>query len=92
MSDPQYERDLSRILANSERAKGEIRMLINWKTTAGGVVATLAALVDVAQQLLSGHIDGGRITTDFAAISAGIGLIFAKDKNVTGAGDTAVAK
>jgi hypothetical protein len=66
--------------------------MVNWKTTAGGVIAVIAALADIATQLLSGHIDGSRITTDFAAVSAGVGLIFAKDKNVTGAGDTAVAK
>ena len=59
----------------------------NWKTTACGVLAGISALTDIGQQLLSGGMDTTHLMTDWAAISAAAGLLFAKDHNVTG-GDT----
>lgn len=58
--------------------------MTSWKTTLAGVAAMLGALADILTQLASKSIDTGRITTDVAAIAAGIGLLFAKDHNVTG--------
>lgn len=54
----------------------------NWKTTTGGVIAVIMAVCAIVK----GLVDGAPIdwTTSIAAISAGIGLIMAKDSNVTG--------
>lgn len=54
---------------------------INWKTTAAGVSAVLAAVADIGHQYATDMWDGNRLLTDLSAISAGIGLIFAKDGN-----------
>ena len=59
-----------------------LTMLNNWKTTASGVAAILVALGDIAAALSHGNVPN--VTADFAAITAGIGLIAAKDGNVTG--------
>lgn len=48
----------------------------NWKTTIAGITAILTGI--------SGMISGGASLEAISAITAGIGLIFAKDKNVTG--------
>ena len=57
-------------------------MIKSWKTTATGIVAIIAALAGAAQALLAGHpVDW---TTTIAAVMAGVGLISAKDSNVTG--------
>ena len=50
----------------------------NWKTTLAGAAALLSV---VAKIVVSGSIDWA---TDGPAILAGIGLIAAKDHNVTG--------
>ena len=59
-----------------------LTLLTNWKTTAGGVGAILGALADIAISLSHGNVPN--VTADFAAITAGLGLIAAKDGNVTG--------
>ena len=50
----------------------------NWKTTLAGVAAILSVITKV---VTTGGIDW---QTDAPAIMAGIGLIAAKDSNVTG--------
>lgn len=57
---------------------------INWKTTAAGGATILGALADVAHQFATGTWDGNRLLADATALVTGIGLIFAKDGNVTG--------
>jgi len=56
----------------------------NWKTTAAGAAAVFGA----AAHLLNGFVNGdwsmNSLMADASAIGAGIGLIFAKDGNVTG--------
>jgi hypothetical protein len=56
----------------------------NWKTTVAGILAIVAALAGAGKCA----IDGGQImnclTESWPAIMIGIGLIFAKDNNVTG--------
>lgn len=47
----------------------------NWKTTIAGAASLLTGIV----QIIKGDIASGA-----SAIVAGIGLIFAKDNNVTG--------
>lgn len=55
----------------------------NWKTTAAGAAAILGALADLATQA-STNWDMTRLMADGTAIATGVGLLFAKDMNVTG--------
>lgn len=61
----------------------EVRQMLlrNWKTTLSGLAALLAIASKVA---MTGQFDWG---TDSAAIVAAIGLITAKDGNVSGTSD-----
>lgn len=56
----------------------KVLMLKNWKTTLAGVAAILAV---AAKVLTTGNVDWA---TDGPAVIAAIGLIAAKDSNVTG--------
>lgn len=56
----------------------------NWKTTAAGIAAVLGAASHIINGFVNGDWSMNSVTADLAAISAGIGLIFAKDGNVTG--------
>lgn len=58
--------------------------LTNWKTTAAGAAAILGAVADLLTQASTKTWDMNRLLADGAAASAGLGLIFAKDGNVTG--------
>lgn len=54
----------------------------SWKTTLAGVAMVLGAIVGIINDLVAGKaID---LATYGAAIIAGLGLIAAKDSNVTG--------
>lgn len=53
--------------------------LTNWKTTGSGVLMILLGIAG-----LLGIKGGTDSSTAIASIMAGIGLIFAKDSNVTG--------
>jgi len=55
-------------------------MKINWKTTLLGVFTILAAVSDAGKEFLANGTFGD-IGLLFAAITAGIGLIVAKDSN-----------
>ena len=50
----------------------------SWKTTLAGVAALLAVL---SKALTAGHLD---FATDVPAIMAAVGLLFAKDHNISG--------
>ena len=55
-------------------------MKINWKTSLLGVFTILAAVADAGKEFLtSGSL--GDIGLLFAAVTAGVGLILAKDSN-----------
>ncbi len=56
--------------------------MFNWKTTVAGVSAIFAALGSLFAA--NGAIDWTHLSTVLPAILAGLGLIFAKDSNVTG--------
>ena len=57
-------------------------MIKNYKTTILGILAIVAAIIGAATSILNGlPVDYASIV---AAIMAGIGLITAKDSNVTG--------
>ena len=60
----------------------------NWKTSAGGVSAILAGLAGLLSLFKAGNFDTNAIMTAIGTIGGGIGLLMAKDHNVTG-GDTA---
>jgi hypothetical protein len=53
----------------------------NWKTSLLGVAAILTALAAVASQTAHGTLDMGAMMQDYAAIAAGVGMLFAKDGN-----------
>jgi hypothetical protein len=53
-------------------------------TGLSGAALILTALADLATQAASGAWDGNRLIADLTALGSGLGLIFAKDGNVTG--------
>jgi hypothetical protein len=57
---------------------------INWKTSLAGVAAIMGAVGSVITMFSTGHWDGAQLLLDWTGLSTGIGLIFAKDGNVTG--------
>ena len=62
---------------------GVDKMLKNasWKTTLGGVVSILMAALNIADGLLNGTPINWAVT--IAAITTGLGLIFARDNDKT---------
>lgn len=54
----------------------------NWKTTFSGLAAILVAVINAAVGMINGQPVDWAVT--MSAILAGIGLITAKDHNVTG--------
>jgi len=57
---------------------------VNWKTTSAGVAAILAALAGGLTAYSTGHLDGNTIGTVVLGVMGGIGLLYAKDGDVTG--------
>ena len=55
-------------------------MKVNWKTTLLGVFTILAAVADAGKEFLA-HGTLGDVGLLFAAVTAGVGLILAKDSN-----------
>ncbi len=55
--------------------------MINWKTNSSGIALLLISLVRVVQQIVEGKSPD---MVDVTAIVSGVGLMFAKDHNVTG--------
>jgi xanthine/uracil/vitamin C permease (AzgA family) len=54
----------------------------SWKTSASGIIAIIVAVCGIATAIIAGTpVDW---TTSIAAITAGVGLLMAKDSNVTG--------
>lgn len=60
-------------------------ILANWKTTLAGIGTFATAFGHLANGLANG--DTGSISTDLPLIFASIGLLFAKDWNVSGTGE-----
>jgi hypothetical protein len=63
-------------------------LTINWKTTLVGVIVFI---IQVGPILLPNVITH-ELANTISAVAAALGLVVAKDGNVTGAGPTAVAK
>ena len=60
-------------------------MFKNWQTTVGGLGSLLGAVSAIAISVSHGQMpDVTQIAILFAAVSSGIGLLNAKDHNVTG--------
>lgn len=55
----------------------------SWKTTLSGVLTIVAAIATGALLVMKGQVEAG-IGAAIAGITSGIGLINAKDNNVTG--------
>jgi hypothetical protein len=55
---------------------------LSWKTSVAGVLGILGGLTLLAQMVQAGKIDPAQITAGITAITAGVGLIFARDNNV----------
>lgn len=54
----------------------------NWKTTLAGILSLVITVANAAQAILGGgHVDPAQALT---GLTAGLGLILAKDHNVTG--------
>jgi hypothetical protein len=56
----------------------------SWKTTAAGTAMLVPATGDVVYQIVTRSWDWSRLGNDVVGVFGGIGLIFAKDHNVTG--------
>jgi hypothetical protein len=59
-------------------------ILTNWKTTSLGILAILGGIVRFIFALKSGEFTEESVMTTLTTIFGGIGLILAKDSNVTG--------
>ena len=57
--------------------------LTSWKTTAGGIAGILGGIGTIATMYKNGNWDMGQMTTAFSAITVGLGLLAAKDYNVS---------
>ena len=56
----------------------------NWKTTSAGLISIIGGATRAYFAFKNGAITEEAITTSATAIIGGIGLVFAKDSNVTG--------
>lgn len=61
----------------------------NWKTFSAGVAMILGGVVTLYFAYQENKIDETSLTTAIGTILGGIGLMLAKDSDVTGAGKTA---
>ena len=59
-------------------------MLKSWKTTLAGIATILAGLAALAKCLTAATISTECLLAALAVIGPGVGLLFAKDGNVTG--------
>lgn len=55
-------------------------VLTNWKTTTAGLAAILTGLMGILHAV-NPEVMGPDLSTAFASIVAGFGLVFAKDSN-----------
>jgi predicted Zn-dependent protease len=58
-------------------------MKSSWKTSLAGVASILTGLLALVHSGQNGTITTADITTALTAITAGVGLIFARDNNVS---------
>lgn len=68
-----------------------MNLLTNWKTTLAGITTILGAVALITKMLSTGAFDSNTIGLAFTQLLTGVGILFAKDVNVTGAGADATA-
>jgi hypothetical protein len=56
----------------------------NWKTTSAGIIMIAGGIVRLAFAIKAGNFTEEAIMTSVTAITGGIGLLLAKDNDVTG--------
>lgn len=56
----------------------------NWKTTSTGIVMIVSGVIGFYYAYKSSNLNEATITGCVTSVLGGIGLIFAKDNNVTG--------
>lgn len=56
----------------------------SWKTTSAGITMIIAGAVGIYFAAKNNVLNEGAITGAITSILGGVGLLFAKDKNVTG--------
>ncbi|SDR00253.1 hypothetical protein SAMN05519103_00368 [Rhizobiales bacterium GAS113] len=61
-----------------------MNLLSNWKTTAAGLAAVFGGLATITHAVATSPLDPTAIYSGVTSIAAGIGLLAAKDGNVTG--------
>jgi hypothetical protein len=59
-------------------------MTKSWKTTSAGILAIVGGVLRIVFALKSGQVTEEAVLSSTSAILVGIGLIFAKDSDVTG--------
>lgn len=55
----------------------------SWKTTSAGILAIVGGIVRFYFAVKAGQFTEEAITTSLTAILSGVGLLFARDNNVT---------
>ena len=68
-----------RVPKEAERMFGK-----NWKTSLGGLGMIFAGLGAVAKCFMDGHVSTDCLLAAMASVSGGVGLLKAKDHDVTG--------
>lgn len=58
----------------------------NWRTTSSGITAILAGITGIYFAYKANNLTAEVVSAAIGSILLGIGLIFAKDNNVTGTG------
>lgn len=71
---------------------GDFLTSASWKTTSVGIATVLISAGTLVKMLTTGAYDGNTLTLAITSLGTGFGMIFAKDKNVTGAPPTDKAK
>lgn len=56
----------------------------NWKTTSAGITMIVGGITGLYFAIKTQTVNEGTITATLTAVLGGIGLIYAKDNNVTG--------
>lgn len=59
-------------------------LLLNWKTTVAGIAAIVTAAGVLLNQIAAGSVTPDTVGNFIIAVVAGIGLMLAKDHNVSG--------
>ncbi len=62
---------------------------MNWKTTSAGILMIVGGVVRFIFALKTGMFTEEAVMTTVTAILGGVGLLLAKDGDVTGTGDSA---